>query len=134
VQKEIDNAQAALAAEAKKLFAGQAAAAAQPKPTVGQEANSEEISDLPTKEAKDAHAASVREEGLSQMSQAKNNDQEIDLEIEAPGAANKVAEEGASIITSQEDFQRMSQDLLAARKQDDNKVGKGGFQINFKNP
>lgn len=71
---------------------------------MGQEANSVEISDLPTKAAKDAHAASVREEGLSQMSQEKNNDQEIDLEIEAPGAANKVAEEGASIITSQEDF------------------------------
>ena len=27
---------------------------------------------------------------------AKDEDQEVDLEIEAPGAANKVAEEGAA--------------------------------------
>lgn len=48
----------------------------------------------------------MREEGLNQITESKKSDnsQEIDLEIEAPGAANTVAEEGASIITSQEDF------------------------------
>lgn len=78
----------------------------------------------------------MREEGLSQIEQQQKADQtqEIDLEIEAPGAANKVAEEGASIITSQEDFQNDGASLLAARQKADNKIGKGGFQINFKDP
>lgn len=66
MQEEIDNAQQALAAEAKKLFEKKAETEkAQPVP--GQEAGGEEISDLPTKEAKEAHAASVREEGLKQI-------------------------------------------------------------------
>jgi hypothetical protein len=67
MQAEIDNAQETLAAEAKKLFAAKLPQAASQQPTPGDEANSEEISDLPTKEAKEAHAASVREEGLNQI-------------------------------------------------------------------
>lgn len=76
----------------------------------------------------------MREEGLNQIGQSKSDTQEIDLEIEAPGAANKVAEEGASIITSQEDFERFGKELVAAREKPENKLGKGGFGVNFKNP
>lgn len=134
MQAEIDNAQETLAAEAKKLFAARIAPAAAQQPTPGDEASSPEIGDLPTREAKEAHAESVRDEGLNQIEQHKDSTQEIDLEIEAPGAANTVAEEGASIITSQDDFTGDAKDLLAARQKADNKIGKGGFQINFKNP
>jgi len=37
----------------------------------------------------------VRNEGLLKPKDKDENTREVDLEIEAPGAANKVAEEGA---------------------------------------
>lgn len=61
------------------------------------------------------------------MAQKKESPHEIDLEIEAPGAATKVAEEGASIITSQEDYTRLAQQLEQARQKPQNAIGKGGF-------
>lgn len=140
VQKEIDAAQEALAAEYAKLQVAKPAkkasteAAPVAAPVASKEEKGEEISDLPTKAAKEAHAASVREEGLNQIAQYDTSNKEIDLEIEAPGAANEVAEEGASVITSQDEFHRHEKELLAYREKPENKVGKGGFQINFKNP
>ena len=49
------------------------------------------------------------------MAQKKESPHEIDLEIEAPGSATKVAEEGASVITSQDEYTRLSQQLDQAR-------------------
>jgi len=46
------------------------------------------------------HDAKVREEGLHVIHMKKQP--EIDLEIEDPGAANSVAEEGAKTITEDE--------------------------------
>jgi len=43
------------------------------------------------------HAEKVRNEGLMQKKTDDAN-AEVDLEIEAPGAANSVAEEGAKTI------------------------------------
>ena len=66
----------------------------------------------------------------------KNKDeqnQEIDLEIEAPGAANKVAEEGAQTPPTTE-FSKLSQQLEEARKKPENQIGNGGFSIDFKDP
>ena len=42
----------------------------------------------------------MRNEGLENLNRSEDekNNSEIDLEIEAPGAANKVAEEGAKTI------------------------------------
>ena len=53
-----------------------------------------------TKKEKEDHAESVRNEGLVnlQQSEEEKTNAEIDLEIEAPGAATKVAEEGAKTI------------------------------------
>lgn len=69
------------------------------------------------------------------MKQKSNVDQnlEIDLEIEAPGAANKVAEEGAQTSPPSE-FQKLNTQLSEARKKSENKIGAGGFTINFKDP
>jgi hypothetical protein len=140
VQKEIDAAQEALAAEFAKLQVAKPAkkasteAAPVAAPEASKEEKGEEISDLPTKAAKEAHAASVREEGLNQIAQYDTSNKEIDLEIEAPGAATEVAEEGASILTSQDEFHRLEKELLAYRQKPENKVGKGGFQVNFRNP
>lgn len=59
--------------------------------------------------------------------------QEIDLEIEDPGAANKVAEEGASTLTEQE-YEAIKVQLEAARKKPENQIGEGGQLIELKNP
>lgn len=93
-----------------------------------------DISKLKNKAEKESHAEQVREEGLKQIMANQNNNKEIDLEIEAPGAANKVAEEGASIITSQDEFSKDNKELNAARARPENKIGTGGFKIDFKNP
>lgn len=58
---------------------------------------------------------------------------EVDLEIEAPGAANKVAEEGAQTPPTAE-FQKLNTQLADARKKTENQIGKGGFLVNFKDP
>jgi len=44
----------------------------------------------------------VRNEGLLKPKNKDENTLEVDLEIEAPGAANKVAEEGAQTPPSTE--------------------------------
>lgn len=62
-----------------------------------------EISSLSTKAEKEQHASAVREEGLHQPKM--DSTQEIDLEIEAPGSANKVAEEGAQVIPNEAEYQ-----------------------------
>ena len=56
------------------------------------------------------------------------------MEIEAPGAANKVAEEGAETVKNQQDYTNLVKSLSEAREKPDNKLGKGGFAIDFKNP
>ena len=68
----------------------------------------DEVSNL-NKAQREKHSTEVREEGLGNIKdhQAQEKMQEIDLEIEAPGAANKVAEEGASVIPSEEEFHRL---------------------------
>ena len=43
-------------------------------------------------------AAKVRNEGLGAKDPEQANGQEVDLEIEAPGSASKVAEEGSKTI------------------------------------
>lgn len=48
-----------------------------------------------SKEEKNKHDDEVRNEGLMKQKSKEEENQEVDLEIEAPGAANKVAEEGA---------------------------------------
>lgn len=51
------------------------------------------------KKAREVEAEKVRNEGLTvKRSEEEIKNQEIDLEIEAPGAASKVAEEGAKVI------------------------------------
>jgi len=95
----------------------------------------DEVSQL-TKEQREKHSTSVREEGLSQIKAHEEQEKsaEIDLEIEAPGAANKVAEEGASVIQSEEEFHRLEKQLEEARKKPENKLGRKGALINLKNP
>ena len=76
--------------EAKKA---PAAAASKPVSLASAETETE-------KAQKEAHFAEVRNEGLEHVnkSEEEKKNEEIDLEIEAPGAANKVAEEGAKTI------------------------------------
>lgn len=66
---------------------------------------------------KEAHAAEVREEGIVGLKKSDEEltGQEIDLEIEAPGAANKVAEEGAKVIQDDHEFSENVKRLLIAR-------------------
>lgn len=86
-----------------------------------------------TKEEKQKHNDEVRNEGILKPKDKDENTKEIDLEIEAPGAANKVAEEGAQTPPSSE-FQKLTSQLVEARKNADNSIGKGGFAIEFKDP
>jgi hypothetical protein len=79
------------------------------------------------------HEDEVRNEGILKPKSKDDQNQEVDLEIEAPGAANKVAEEGAQTPPTAE-FQRLSAQLTEARKKAENQIGKGGFLINFKDP
>jgi hypothetical protein len=58
---------------------------------------------------------------------------EIDLEIEAPGAAEKVAEEGASTY-KESDYIKLQDQLKKARADPANKLGKGGFLISLLDP
>lgn len=75
----------------------------------------------------------MRNEGIENY---KNKDQseEIDLEIEAPGAANQVAEEGSLTIQDDAEFKALVQQLVLARAKSANKLGKGGQAIDLKNP
>lgn len=59
-------------------------------------------------EAEQERTDKVRNEGLEQMKAAtkekESNNEEIDLEIEAPGSANKVAEEGSLTIQDDKEY------------------------------
>jgi len=79
------------------------------------------------------HEEDVRNEGIMKPKSKDEQNQEVDLEIEAPGAANKVAEEGAQTPPTAE-FARLNKDLEEARKKPENKLGQGGIAINFKDP
>jgi hypothetical protein len=80
------------------------------------------------------HDAKVREEGLHIIHMKNEKKQEVDLEIEDPGAANSVAEEGAKTIQSEEEYKKLDKQLNEARKDPENALGKGGFLIDLKNP
>lgn len=67
-----------------------------------------------TKEEKKKHYEQVRNEGIIQAliqkksKKAVSDDSvEINLEIEEPGAANAVAEEGAMTIQDQSEYQKL---------------------------
>ena len=56
------------------------------------------------------------------------------MEIEDPGAANKVAEEGSLTIQDDKEYLRLKDQLDLARKKPENKIGQGGQLIELKNP
>lgn len=70
----------------------------------------------------------MRNEGLVDLQQSEEEKQnsEIDLEIEAPGAANKVAEEGAKTIQNMAEYSELLKKLMIARSNPENKIGEGG--------
>jgi hypothetical protein len=77
----------------------------------------------------------VRNEGIESPKDPEQADgQEIDLEIEAPGSASKVAEEGSKTISSEEEYTRLKKQLDEARKKPANQIGEGGQLIELKNP
>ena len=78
-------------------------------------------------------ADKVRNEGLEMKKDAESG-QEIELEIEAPGAANQVAEEGSKTIANDTEFQALQKQLVEARKKPGNQLGEGGQLIELKNP
>jgi hypothetical protein len=90
------------------------------------------------KAEKIAHDDKVRNEGLKLLMfkpKGKSADQlETDLEIEEPGAANSVAEEGAKTIQSESEYADLITALSAARAKKENHMGKGGFKIELKDP
>jgi hypothetical protein len=56
-----------------------------------------------SKKERAVHAEEVRNEGLLESKKPKEDaDHEVIMEIEDPGAANKVAEEGAKMISETE--------------------------------
>lgn len=75
----------------------------------------------------------MRNEGILKPKPKDDQNQEVDLEIEAPGAANKVAEEGAQTPPAAE-YQKLVTQLQDARKKPENALGQGGFAVNFKDP
>ena len=61
------------------------------------------------KKAEDDRAAEVRNEGVENVqSSAPEQGQDVDLEIEDPGAANKVAEEGSLTLQSEAEHKQMA--------------------------
>jgi len=115
-------AKAAPVAEPKK------AAAPAPKPEAKKAAPKKEIDPLDvveadpvfkTKEEKIAHQDKVRNEGLKLLMFKPKNavaQQETELEIEEPGAANSVAEEGAKVIQTEKEFELLKDQLKYARE------------------
>ena len=85
------------------------------------------------KKQKEARADKVRNEGL-EIKKDADSGQEIELEIEAPGAANQVAEEGSKTIANDTEFQGLQKQLTDARKKPGNQLGEGGQLIELKNP
>lgn len=79
------------------------------------------------KKEKQEKASKVRNEGVDgpkDPEQAAGTD--IDLEIEAPGAANKVAEEGSMTIATESEYLADKKKLEQARKKPEYKIGEGG--------
>lgn len=58
----------------------------------------------------------------------------VNLELEEPGSATKVQEEGANTISSNEQYQELEAKLKELRAKPENKLGDGGFLIEFKDP
>lgn len=89
-----------------------------------------------TKKEKQAHDDKVRNEGLDHLEKSEEEKQnlEIDLEIEAPGAATKVAEEGAKTIQNMDQYTELIKKLTIARANPENKIGEGGQFIELKKP
>jgi len=56
------------------------------------------------KKEREEAADKVRNEGLFNKDKEQADGSEIDLEIEAPGSANAVAEEGSLVIQSEDEF------------------------------
>lgn len=86
------------------------------------------------KKERDEAAEKVRDEGLFNKDKDQADGSEIDLEIEAPGSANAVAEEGSLVIQTDDEFVKMKTNLGDARKKPGNKIGEGGQLIELKNP
>lgn len=59
---------------------------------------------------------------------------EVDLEIEAPGAATTVAEEGSKVIQTETEYTTLAQQLETARAKPGNVIGEGGQKIELKSP
>lgn len=86
------------------------------------------------KKIREEKADKIRNEGLKvQRSEEEEKNQEIDLEIEDPGASSKVAEEGSKVMSKQE-YDSLSKQLEDARKKPGNRIGKGGVKIPLKSP
>lgn len=56
----------------------------------------------------------------------KAAEKETELEIEEPGAANSVAEEGAKVMAVDK-FRQEFEELNKARAKKENHIGQGGF-------
>jgi hypothetical protein len=67
----------------------------------------EKVAVYSSKKEKMKHDASVREEGLHIIHMKSALQQEVDLEIEDPGAANSVAEEGAKTIQTEDEYKML---------------------------
>jgi hypothetical protein len=90
-------------------------------------------------EEKKKHQEEVRNEGiiqamLAQKEAKKTQDKEVCLEIDDPGAANKVAEDGAVTFQDSSEFLKLSVQLNSARTKPENKLGEGGFYIKLLDP
>jgi hypothetical protein len=86
------------------------------------------------------HQEESRNEGIIQaqltlnQKQSKESLAEVSLEIEDPGAANQVAEEGAITIKESSDYIKLSVELNQARTKPENVLGDTGFAIKFSDP
>lgn len=78
-------------------------------------------------------AEKVRNEGI-ETAKNKETNEEVDLEIEAPGSAASVAEEGALTVQDDTEFKTLTAQLTKARAKPENKLGKGGQLIELQSP
>lgn len=85
-------------------------------------------------EAEEERTDKVRNEGIEMMQAKENSSEEIDLEIEAPGAANQVAEEGSLTIQDEQEYKTLLKQLTNARAKKQNQIGKGGQKIELRSP
>lgn len=94
----------------------------------------EQLKLMQLKKEREEAADKVRNEGLYAKDKEQADGSEIDLEIEAPGSANAVAEEGSLVIQTESEYNTMQSKLVEARKKPGNKIGDGGQLIELKNP